>query len=142
MNDDVELALRLGADGIHVGQEDELASAVRHKIGGKILGVSAHNLDEAKRALEQGADYLGVGPMFNTQTKLDVREVQGPSLVLRLRAQGILAPLVGIGGISPGGAASVINAGADGIAVVSAISRAVSICETVQRLLEEVNEAR
>lgn len=141
VNDDVELALHLDADGVHVGQDDELASKVRRKIGRKILGVSAHNIDEAKQALEQGADYLGVGPMFNTQTKLDAREVQGPSLIQSLRAQSILAPLVGIGGISSGTAASVIHAGADGIAVVSAISRAESIRETVQRLLEEVNRA-
>jgi thiamine-phosphate pyrophosphorylase len=140
VNDDVELALALDADGMHVGQEDENAHEVRRRIGNKILGVSAHNLEEAQNALRQGADYLGVGPMYETKTKPDARQVQGPLIIQHLRKNGIDAPIVGIGGIAPGGAGPVIQAGADGIAVISAISQAESPREAAYRLLQEVNE--
>jgi thiamine-phosphate pyrophosphorylase len=140
VNDDVELALRLEADGVHVGQEDEQAGEVRRKIGDKIMGVSAHNLDEARMALELGADYLGVGPMYATKTKLDAREVQGPSLIRHLRDHGIAAPLVGIGGIAPGGVGPIVEAGADGVAVISAISQAEDARGAAGQLFAEVRE--
>ncbi|MCD1260529.1 thiamine phosphate synthase [Paenibacillus athensensis] len=124
VNDDVGLALELGADGVHIGQEDEAAVQVRRRTSGLIVGVSAHNQAEAESALAAGADYLGVGPMYATRTKLDAREVQGPAGLARMRAAGIRAPLVGIGGIDAGNAAAVLAAGADGAAVVSAIAAA------------------
>jgi thiamine-phosphate pyrophosphorylase len=122
VNDDVDLAVEIGADGVHIGQEDEQIEQVRQKIGNKILGVSVHNVEEAKQAKLLGADYLGVGPIFHTTTKEDIREVSGPSVIRMIRSQGIALPLVGIGGISAENAHEVITAGADGIAVVSAIS--------------------
>ncbi|GAB7386734.1 thiamine phosphate synthase [Bacillaceae bacterium] len=138
VNDDVELALRLDADGVHVGQEDEPVSRVREKIGGKILGVSAHNLEEAQTAIAQGADYLGVGPVFPTSTKEDAGAVQGPEGIRRLRENGITVPIVAIGGIAPDNVSSVIEAGADGIAVISAICQAPSAKEAARRLRKEV----
>lgn len=69
VNDDVELALELDADGVHVGQDDEGITSVREKMGDKIIGVSAHTIEEARFAIENGADYLGVGPIFPTSTK-------------------------------------------------------------------------
>ncbi|MCR8847331.1 thiamine phosphate synthase [Rossellomorea sp. SC111] len=123
INDDVELALLLNADGVHIGQEDESVKGVREKIGDKILGVSAHNVEEARLALESGADYLGVGPMFHTITKNDCRIVKGPRVIESIRAEGIHLPLVGIGGIHPGNVHEVIEAGSDGVAVISAISK-------------------
>ncbi len=123
VNDDVELALLLNADGVHIGQEDDTVDMVRKKIGHRILGVSAHDVREAKIALESGADYLGVGPMFPTKTKTDCRNVQGPRVIKSIRDIGIGSPLVGIGGIHSGNAHEVLEAGADGIAVVSAISK-------------------
>jgi thiamine-phosphate pyrophosphorylase len=123
INDDVDLALSLGADGVHIGQEDESVGMVREKLGDKILGVSAHNVREAQLALESGADYLGVGPMFQTTTKNDCRPVQGPRLIESIRKTGIRLPMVGIGGIHPGNVHKVIEAGSDGVAVISAISK-------------------
>ncbi|WP_027409143.1 thiamine phosphate synthase [Anoxybacteroides tepidamans] len=141
VNDDVELALALDADGVHIGQEDEQADVVRQKIGGKILGVSAHNLEEAKRAIEQGADYLGVGPIFPTNTKEDAKEVQGVAVLRRMREYGLSVPIVGIGGIAPSNAKEVIASGADGVAVISAISLAASPRERAQLLATAVSEA-
>lgn len=141
VNDDVELALSLDADGVHIGQEDERADIVRRKIGDKILGVSAHNLEEAKRAIEQGADYLGVGPIFSTKTKTDAKEAQGVEVLRHLRAHGITIPIVGIGGITVDNAKEVIRAGADGVSVISAISLANSPKESAKQLAKAVADA-
>ncbi len=123
VNDDVELALQLNADGIHIGQEDGDAHSVRKSIGNRLLGVSCHNLQEAQEAIKNGADYIGVGPMYPTLSKLDTRDVIGPELITQLREAGISIPVVGIGGITSENARHVIEAGADGIAVISAISK-------------------
>ncbi|MCP3740122.1 thiamine phosphate synthase [Rossellomorea sp. BNER] len=135
VNDDVELALLLDADGVHIGQEDEDIEEVRRKIGSKILGVSAHNVEEAKRAITFEADYLGVGPMFPTTTKADIRKVEGPSVIKKIRTAGITIPLVGIGGINENNAPEVIQAGADGIAIISAISRVPGTARKLSNLL-------
>jgi len=111
------------------------------KIGDKILGVSAHNLEEAKRAIEQGADYLGVGPIFSTKTKTDAKEAQGVEILRHLRAHGITIPIVGIGGITVDNAKEVIRAGADGVSVISAISLANSPKESAKQLAKAVADA-
>ncbi len=123
VNDDVQLAIELDADGVHVGQEDTNAEDVRQKIGNKILGVSTHNLDEVKQAVKDGADYVGMGPVYPTETKKDTRSVQGVSLINEVRHHGLHIPIVGIGGIAYDNAAPVIQAGADGISIISAISQ-------------------
>ncbi|WP_078549032.1 thiamine phosphate synthase [Litchfieldia alkalitelluris] len=125
VNDDVDLAIEIGADGVHIGQEDEPVSEVRAKIGKLILGVSAHDLEEALYAIEKGADYIGVGPMYETKTKEDARDVMGPNMIKEMREAGLVLPIVGIGGIGTGLIRPVIEAGADGVAVVSAISKSV-----------------
>lgn len=135
VNDDEGLALELEADGIHIGQEDAPAAAVRQRLKNMIVGVSAHDLAEARCALVEGADYLGVGPQYATRTKLDAREVQGPAVIQRIRAGGIRLPLVGIGGIDATNASHVIHAGADGVAVVSAIASAHSPREAAAELI-------
>jgi thiamine-phosphate pyrophosphorylase len=140
VNDDVDLAIALDADGVHIGQEDESAERVREKIGDKILGVSVHNLEEARKAIAQGADYIGVGPVFPTKTKEDAKEVQGTSLILSLRKNGIQIPMVGIGGINAENASEVIKAGADGVSVITAISLAESPFESSRQLVMTVNE--
>jgi thiamine-phosphate pyrophosphorylase len=126
VNDDVDLAIEIDADGVHIGQEDEDLDFAREKMKNKLLGVSAHNLEEAKIAIQKGADYLGVGPMYETKTKLDVRDIQGPRIIKEMRKAGILIPIVGIGGISSNNASEIMNAGADGIAVISSISGSIS----------------
>lgn len=139
VDDDLELALEIDADGIHIGQEDEDAEKVRERIGDKILGISAHNLAEAKAAILQGADYLGVGPMFATTTKKDIREVKGPNIIMEMRENNISIPIVGIGGIKKGLIQSVIKAGADGVAVISSISNHSHPRQAAKELLDEMN---
>ncbi|MGZ7444838.1 thiamine phosphate synthase [Paenibacillus sp. TH7-28] len=134
VNDDVELALAIDADGIHVGQEDESASQVRERVEGRILGVSVHTVEEAQLAIHSGADYLGIGPVYPTASKADAREPQGPSFIRRLRECGIREPLVAIGGITAARAGEVIRAGADGIAVISAVTQAADVRKAVEEL--------
>jgi len=134
VNDDLELAIALDADGVHVGQEDEPASVVRERIGPhKILGVSAHTVQEARLAIADGADYIGVGPIFPTQSKADAKEVKGPEGITEFRREGIQLPIVGIGGITLENAHLVMKAGADGVSVISAITHANSIEESAKR---------
>ncbi|MDC3418064.1 thiamine phosphate synthase [Aquibacillus salsiterrae] len=125
VNDDVDLAMEIDADGVHIGQEDQPIENVRTIIGEKILGVSAHTMEEANIAVQKGADYLGVGPMYRTTTKSDIREVQGPKVINQMRSC-ITIPIVGIGGIDESRVKEVIRNGADGVAVISAISQSTS----------------
>jgi len=138
VNDDIDLALELDADGVHIGQDDEPVSDVRKKIGDKILGVSAHSEEEVKSAIENGADYLGLGPIFPTSTKEDAKAVQGTRLIEELREKGYDIPIVGIGGIKVENARSVIKAGADGVSVITAISHSETIKETTSKLKQAV----
>lgn len=120
VNDDLELALELGADGLHLGQDDGDPAAARKLLGpDKIIGVSTHDLEEARRAEAAGADYIGFGAMYPTDSK-DVRYLPGPD-GLALARVGIGIPIVAIGGINRTNAARVIDAGADAIAVISAV---------------------
>ncbi|MED2933340.1 thiamine phosphate synthase [Bacillus wiedmannii] len=141
VNDDVELALELDADGVHVGQDDEGITSVREKMGDKIVGVSTHTIEEARWAIKNGADYLGVGPIFPTSTKKDTKAVQGTKGLAHFREQEITIPIVGIGGITIENTAGVIEAGADGVSVISAISLAESPYESTKKLVEEVNRS-
>lgn len=134
VNDDIELALQLNADGVHIGQEDEPVSEVRKKIGDKILGVSAHSLAEVQLAIENGADYLGLGPIYPTDTKEDAKAVQGTSLLEMVRDTGIDIPIVGIGGINADNADEVVKAGADGVAVITAISHSSNPADAAGKL--------
>ncbi|EID44714.1 thiamine phosphate synthase [Parageobacillus thermoglucosidasius] len=138
VNDDVELALAIDADGVHIGQDDEDARIVREKIGDKILGVSAHNLAEAQAAATAGADYIGVGPIYPTKSKADAKQAQGPGMIRLLRDNGIDIPIVGIGGITAENASEVMNAGADGVSVISAIASAPSPLLATKQLVQTV----
>ncbi|SFA49165.1 thiamine-phosphate diphosphorylase [Parageobacillus thermantarcticus] len=138
VNDDVELALAIDADGVHIGQDDEDARIVREKIGDKILGVSAHNLEEAQAAVAAGADYIGVGPIYPTKSKADAKQAQGPGIIRLLRDHGIAIPIVGIGGITAENAGEVMSAGADGVSVISAIASASSPLLATKQLAQAV----
>jgi thiamine-phosphate pyrophosphorylase len=138
VNDDIELALEINADGVHIGQEDEPVESVRKKIGNRILGVSAHTVKEAQAAVDAGADYLGIGPIFPTKTKEDAKAVQGTILIKELRTNQFTIPLVGIGGITSENANSVIQAGADGVSVITAISLAQNIKDATRLLRKNV----
>lgn len=139
VNDDIELALEINADGVHIGQEDESVKAVKEKIGDKILGVSVHTTEEALSAIRDGADYFGIGPVFPTTTKADAKPSRGTTLIETLREKGFTIPIVGIGGITIENAASVVGAGADGVSVITAISHAESPMEAARALSTNVN---
>ena len=120
VNDNVDIALKMNADGVHVGQSDMEAGDVRAKLGpDKIIGVSCKTVEQALLAQSRGADYLGVGAMFHTGTKKDATEVTFEALKAICEAVDI--PVVAIGGISAENAAQLKGTGIDGIAVVSAI---------------------
>jgi len=139
VNDDIELAVAIDADGVHIGQEDESVKMVREKIGrDKILGVSVHTPEEVMAAIQAGADYFGIGPVFPTKTKADARQSRGTTLIEQLRKDGCEMPIVGIGGITIQNARSVIDAGADGVSVITAISQAESPLASAKALRNSV----
>ncbi|MFP3391290.1 thiamine phosphate synthase [Brevibacillus sp. SIMBA_040] len=143
VNDDVEMAVRLGADGVHVGQDDMQLRAVREIVGPDMyIGVSTATVEEAVNAQKDGADCIGVGAMFDTSSKADAGEPIGPAAITTIRkAVGNELPIVGIGGITRENAVLVMQAGADGVAVISAISRAESpkdAAETLQQIVRSV----
>jgi thiamine-phosphate pyrophosphorylase len=135
VNDDVALAVSLQADGVHVGQDDELAQHVRAKMPGKILGVSAHTIEEVERAIQAGADYIGIGPIYETKSKADAKPAAGLSFLKKIAEEYSELPIVGIGGITSENAKEVVEAGADGISLISAIAQAEEVIGTVKKLL-------
>jgi thiamine-phosphate pyrophosphorylase len=142
VNDRVDIAIVLEADGIHVGQTDIPAVEVRKLIGNDaIIGVSAGTPTEAKRAMEEGADYLGVGSIYATSTKKDAGAPVGVEWVGEVRNIHDV-PIVGIGGIHAKNASDVIRAGADGIAVVSAIIQHENPEKAARQLLQIVVSAK
>lgn len=140
VNDDVELALAVAADGIHVGQSDMQAAQIRAQTDRTlIVGLSVNTLEQARRgAASADVDYLGVGPIFPTQSKADQKPAVGSEFIARLREQGITKPLVAIGGITQESAAQLAAFGADGIAVISAITRAQDVPAAVKALRRQL----
>jgi thiamine-phosphate pyrophosphorylase len=141
VNDRIDLALAAGADGVHLGQDDLPARVARPLLRpGMILGISTHSVEQARAAQAQGADYIAVGSMFATATKPDFQLV-GPDLVRKLRPE-ISVPLVGIGGIGHDNVQEVIRAGADGVAVISAVGAAGDPRAACERFLALIRAAR
>ena len=133
VNDNVEIAIACGADGIHVGQEDLTAGEVRRRVGeNMILGVSVHTVEEARQAVRDGADYLGLGAVFPTSTKTDVEQM--PNETLRAICDAVDVPIVAIGGINRGNILRLAGSGVDGVALVSAIFSAEDIEGTCREL--------
>ncbi len=121
VNDRIDVAMASEADGVHLGQDDFPLSLARKLLGeNKIIGGSAGNLDEAMVCFKEGADYVGVGPVFVTHSKMDAGPAGGLDLV-RAIAEKIPLPVIGIGGVNEENAAHVVRAGARGIAVISAV---------------------
>ena len=134
INDNVDIAIRCGADGIHVGQEDMAADRVREKVGdGMMIGVSVHSVEEALEAERNGADCLGAGAMFSTSTKTDVDLL--PKEVLRDICGAVSIPVVAIGGIGRSNIMELAGTGVDGVALVSAIFSAEDITSECRALL-------
>ncbi len=137
INDNVALACKVDADGVHVGQDDMAANDVRAMIGpDKILGVSAQTVEQALAAQGAGADYLGVGAVFATSTKQDACEV--PRETLKAICDAVDIPVVAIGGIKKENIVQLAGTGIDGIAVVSAIFGAEDITDACKELRREV----
>ncbi|MCL1817558.1 MAG: thiamine phosphate synthase [Spirochaetaceae bacterium] len=121
VNDRIDIALAIGADGLHLGQTDMPLEEARRLVGKNVfIGISASSVEEALAAERGGADYLGVGAVFPTGSKADAGEAIGPGRVAEIRA-AVGLPIVAIGGIGPANAAEVLRSGADGVAVISAI---------------------
>lgn len=140
VNDRVDVAKAAGADGVHLGQGDLAADAARSLVGGGMfVGISATNVEEARAAQADGADYLGVGPVFATPTKADAVAPIGLEGLRTIR-EAVALPIVAIGGISEENARQVFEAGADGIAVISAVSGATDMQEAVRRLRRLVDD--
>lgn len=126
VNDDVEIAVKSGADGVHVGQEDMSVARVRRLVGeNMIIGVSAHSVDEALKAADGGADYLGVGAMFGSATKTDANVTSKE--ILKEICRSVDLPVVAIGGINKSNILRLTGRGMDGVAMVSAIFAAEDI---------------
>ncbi len=124
VNDRVDIAQALDADGVHLGQQDLPCSEARRILGpGVILGVSAENPEQAREAEADGADYIGAQTIFATTSKQDVGAAIGPEGLRRI-VESVAIPVVGIGGIQAGNAAACMESGAAGVAVISAISLA------------------
>jgi thiamine-phosphate pyrophosphorylase len=141
VNDRVDLAVAVGADGVHLGQDDLPPRLARPLLRpGMILGVSTHSVEQARRAQADGADYVAVGAMFPTRTKADF-ELVGPALIRAVRPE-IRVPLVGIGGITPENVGEVIRAGADGAAVISAVCAARDPAGASADFLDAIRRAR
>jgi len=142
VNDRIDVALAAGADGVHVGQQDlSVADARRLGPPGWIVGVSAESVADAARAERDGADYVGASPVFATPTKADHAPPLGWAGLRALRAATKL-PLVAIGGIHVGNARETIRAGADGLAVVSAIVAADDPRAAAAELRREIAAAK
>ena len=121
INDRLDVALAVGADGVHLGQNDLAIADARRLVGNRmIIGISAESVADAVRAEAEGADYIGASPVFTTPTKTDTAPPLGLDGLRAIR-RAVQLPLVAIGGIDADNAAQVLRAGADGLAVVSAI---------------------
>lgn len=142
INDRLDVALAVGAEGLHLGQQDMAITDARRLAGSSlIIGISAESLADAVRAEAAGADYIGISPVFATATKNDTAAPLGLAGIRRIRA-AVSLPLVGIGGIDVDNAAAVLAAGADGLAVVSAIVAADCPRTAASALKQKIDEMR
>ncbi|MDO4618386.1 MAG: thiamine phosphate synthase [Clostridia bacterium] len=143
INDNVDIAIKCGADGIHIGQDDMPVEKVRCLVGNNmIIGVSVHTVKEAIDAIEKGADYLGVGAVFSTSTKLDA-DVVGLD-ALKDICHNTDVPVVAIGGLNKDNIYKLAKSGVDGVALVSAIFKATDIereCRELFRISREMVKA-
>jgi thiamine-phosphate pyrophosphorylase len=132
INDHADIALAVGADGVHLGQDDLPLAETRRLMGGRIIGISTHSIGEAEAAAAGGADYIGYGPVFHTTTK-DAGRPQGVDN-LRVITHNVSVPVVAIGGIDNTSIESVFDAGAAAAAVATAICRG-DVFENAKRLV-------
>ena len=136
INDRIDIALAVDADGVHLGQSDMPYRAARKMLGPeKIIGITVHNITEATEAQRLGADYLGVSPIFQTATKSDAGKPAGIALIEEIRAQ-VDIPLIAIGGINLANASEVVRAGADGLCAISAVVAKEDVSSEIKKFQE------
>lgn len=137
VNDHADIAAAVDADGVHLGQDDLPIEFARELLGKKkLIGISTHSREQAVAAEAGGADYIGFGPIFATTTK-DAGQVQGCAGITRIK-QAVSVPVIAIGGISHETVRDVIKAGADGVAVISAILSAPDIGRAVKTMIARI----
>ncbi len=141
VNDRVDIALAVNADGVHLGKEDLPIPIARKLLGKRIIGFSSDNIEEALRAQREGADYISIGPIFPTQSKPDAGPLVGLETLRELRSK-LSIPLVAIGGINKYNLIEVVKSGADAVAVISAVSSSASPRQAVEELLALFNKAK
>ncbi len=132
INDRVDVALACSADGVHLGQEDLPLRAARALLPAQIIGISTHDLEQAKQAQDGGADYIGFGPIYGTTTKQTGYAARGIATLREIR-NVMRIPIVAIGGINEGNVSETWNAGADAAAIISDILAAEDIAAKVRR---------
>jgi thiamine-phosphate diphosphorylase len=137
VNDRVDIALAYDADGVHLGQEDLPLRAARKIMPDRTIGVSTHDLEQARVAESEGADYIGFGPMFGTNTKDTGYSARGLDMLQEIRA-AVKLPIVAIGGINQSNVTQVLQAGADSAAIISEILHAENIAVKVRQILSAV----
>ena len=142
INDRVDIALAVNADGVHLGPEDLPISVARRIMGpAAIIGASVSTIEDAIEAELEGASYLGIGAIYDTNTKLDAGAGIGPEILADIKS-AINIPIIGIGGINLSNVSEVIKNGADGVAVVSAITRAKNVTIATKNFMTEIKLAR
>ncbi len=135
VNDRVDIALAVRADGVHLGQDDLPLEAVRPLVGTRLIGISTHSREQAEAAEQGGADYIGFGPMFPTRTKETGYASQGPSMLESVRRR-VRIPIVAIGGITAENVAQTWNSGADAAAMISYLTRSDDVTARVKEILD------
>jgi len=136
VNDRIDIALACDADGVHLGQDDLPLVVGRKLMGDKIIGISTHAIDQAKEAEQNGADYIGFGPMFGTTTKTTGYTARGVEMLQQIRA-AVKIPIVAIGGINEQNVRQVWQAGADSAAIISDILGADDVAAKTKRILAD-----
>ncbi|ARJ50259.1 thiamine phosphate synthase [Staphylococcus lutrae] len=136
VNDDIDLAIEIDADGVHVGQDDAKISSFKHLLKGKTIGLSVGSFEEYDQSDLTDVDYIGVGPVYETRSKSDAKRPGGIQLIRRMREYDAHIPMVAIGGITEENVASLIKNGADGIATISSITHSANIENSVKRYLQ------
>ncbi|MFH1823625.1 MAG: thiamine phosphate synthase [Candidatus Firestonebacteria bacterium] len=140
IDDRIDLAILVGADGVHLGQNDLPITSARKLLKNKIIGLSTHNEKEVYSAIKVGVDYISFGPVFKTNTKLNLPPVIGLKKLKNIR-KFVKIPIMAIGGINECNAKEVIKAGADGVAIISAICKSKDVLKATRKIRKEVEKA-
>lgn len=140
INDRIDLTMAVDADGVHLGQDDIPCIYARKLLGNdKIIGITVHNIEEAIKAEREGADYLGVSPIFATKTKKDARSPLGIEVIEKIK-KVVSIPVIAVGGITLDNIISVLKAGADGIGAVSAIVSSDNVEEECRKFIKVISD--